>query len=459
MKEKQVQDQMDCLATGKCPLYAPKVTEGRRNCVDGLAGDKPCRNVDQLSYTSIQDLGYSVPTPDDNRPRGNDIWGWTDPVNGDEYVVIGLSGGSSFVRVTDPENPVVLGFLYSRNDVSSSWRDMKVVNDHAFIVSEAAGHGMQVVDMTQFRGKTDFSIIQADALYSEFGNAHNIVSNEATGYVYVVGDTDLNYEGSCAGGLHMIDVSDPKNPRNAGCFADDGYVHDAQCVVYNGPDSRYTGKEVCFCYNEDSFTLVDVTDKSNPMMISKRGYEGYAYTHQGWITEDQTVALMDDEQDETRALFDFRTRTYVWDIRDLTNPVLMNTFYSAEEAIDHNQYIVGNLTYQSNYEAGLRILQIDQDNFNLDEVAYFDVLPKPDYDTSFEGSWSNYPYFKSGNVAVSSIEYGLFMVRPNYSQIKADIAAGNYGEQTRSREVVSGDNDATCPAVMQKRQCDPAPCM
>ncbi len=28
--------------------------------------------------------------------------------------------------------------------VSSLWRDVKVVNDHAYIVSEASGHGLQV---------------------------------------------------------------------------------------------------------------------------------------------------------------------------------------------------------------------------------------------------------------------------------------------------------------------------
>ena len=78
----------------------------------------------------------------------------------------------------------------------------------------------------------------------------------------------------------MVDVRDPLKPKFAGCYAEDGYVHDAQCVIYHGPDTRYTGKEVCFCYNENSLTLVDVTDKSKPTMISKRGYTGYEYTHQ-----------------------------------------------------------------------------------------------------------------------------------------------------------------------------------
>ena len=50
---------------------------------------------------------------DVNSPAGNDVWGWTDPLNGDEYAIIGLTGGTSFVRVTDPANPVTVGFIYT----------------------------------------------------------------------------------------------------------------------------------------------------------------------------------------------------------------------------------------------------------------------------------------------------------------------------------------------------------
>ena len=78
----------------------------------------------------------------------------------------------------------------------------------------------------------------------------------------------------------MVDVKDPKNPKFAGCYAEDGYTHDAQCVIYNGPDTKYQGREVCFNFNENTLTLVDVTNRTNPVMISKRGYEDYSYTHQ-----------------------------------------------------------------------------------------------------------------------------------------------------------------------------------
>ena len=92
------------------------------------------------------------------------------------------------------------------------------------------------------------------------------------------------------------------------------------------------------------------------------------------------------------------TRTYLWNIRDLDNPILENTYDSTEPAIDHNQYVLGDYTYQSNYEAGLRILRIDQANYDLNEVAYFDV--HPEWTTpSFTGTWSNFPYYTRGIIS------------------------------------------------------------
>ncbi len=79
------------------------------------------------------------------RARGNDIWGWTDPENGDEYAIVGLTTGNSFVRITDPTQPEVLAWLPTPPGTKpSTWGDIAVVNDAAYIVSEDPLHGMQV---------------------------------------------------------------------------------------------------------------------------------------------------------------------------------------------------------------------------------------------------------------------------------------------------------------------------
>jgi len=443
-KEAQAKQRAACLRDGSCPLRPTNF--GFTPCENGMAGAYPCRNVDILSFVDIKGLGYDPPDPNDRLPEGNDIWGWTDPLTGEEYAIMGLTGGTSFVKITDPSNPVTLAFLRTRHG-PSTWRDMKVIQNTAYIVSEDSNHGLQVFDLERLRSMTSFAFVEADVLYSEFGNAHNIVANEETKFLYVVGATQSSYPGSCSGGLHVIDVSDRLQPKFAGCFADDGYVHDAQCVIYSGPDQRYTGREICFCYNEDTLTIVDVTDKSLMTLLSKKGYTGYMYTHQGWITDDHKLVLLDDEMDE---YLQGNTKTYLWDVTDLRDPVLKYRYASSKTAIDHNQYIKDGFTYQANYQAGLRILYVDQENFDLNEVAYLDVYPTETL-VRFTGSWSVYPYFPSGTVIVSSIDYGLFVVRPNYDALKAE-AKSVYAEQSRSRNLIKASTK--CPQFEEFKKCE-----
>ena len=103
-------------------------------CDGGFAGTYPCLEIDLLAFMPLSSIGGG---------SGNDVWGWTDPLTGIEYAIMGRSSGTSFVDISDPENPVYLGNL-PPNGSNSSWRDIKVYNNHAYIVSEAAGHGIEI---------------------------------------------------------------------------------------------------------------------------------------------------------------------------------------------------------------------------------------------------------------------------------------------------------------------------
>jgi len=378
------------------------ITGATTTCTNGDAGGFPCSNVDLLSFMTLSDLGGG-PGIDTN-----DIWGWTDPVTGTEYALVGLESGTAFVDLSDPMNPVLIGNLPTHSS-SSLWRDIKVYADHAFIVSEASSHGMQVFDLSQLRDVTNPPVTFSETThFAGVGNSHNIVINEDTGFAYIVGST-FGGQNLCGGGLYMVDIQDPVNPTFAGCYGGDGYTHDAQCVIYNGPDTTHIGKEICFAANEDTVTIVDVTDKSAPVQLSRTGYPQEGYTHQGWITPDQQYYLLDDELDES--FFGVNTTTRIWDITDLDAPQLNNTFVNPVGTIDHNQYVVGDHSFQSNYTSGLRILDISDIN-NPFEAGFFDTVPSSNAVT-FLGSWSNYPYFASGIVVVSSIAEGLFVLQPN----------------------------------------------
>tara|TARA_R110002050_G_scaffold47248_3_gene110430 strand:+ start:412 stop:972 length:561 start_codon:yes stop_codon:yes gene_type:complete len=140
--------------------------------------------------------------------------------------------------------------------------------------------------------------------------------------------------------------------------------------------------EICFNYNEDTLTIVDVSDKKNMVMLSRTEYHGSAYTHQGWLTEDQTHVLMDDELDEMEGTtYDTKgvghgsfTRTMIWNVEDLTAPYWSTTFIHSHTSIDHNLYIKNNRAYCSNYCSGLRVLDVS-DLANVHEIANFDIAP------------------------------------------------------------------------------------
>jgi choice-of-anchor B domain-containing protein len=211
-------------------------------------------------------------------------------------------------------------------------------------------------------------------------------------------------------------VREPKNPKFAGCFADartgqarTGYSHDAQCIKYRGPDEQYRDHEICFGANESALSIADVTDKKKPVPIATAAYPNVAYLHQGWVSDDHRYLFMNDEGDELAGSVP-RTRTLIWDITDLDDPILVKEYLGETSATDHNLYVHGNYVYESNYVSGLRILDIS-DPTNPKEVGHFDTVPWGDDVPGFAGSWSNYPYFKSGIVVVTSMREGMFILR------------------------------------------------
>ena len=405
---------------GSEPEEFSRVAGGEVTCSDNQAADWECSEVNLVSYVPISEL-----SGDGARGiRTNDNWGWQDPETGRKYAIVGMTDRSSFVDITDGTNPRVVGVMMMPEGANgSAWRDMKTFGNHVFVVSDAAGpHGMQVFDLTRLRAHTSGEPVffQEDVNYDEIASAHNIVINTEIGHAYIVGARGGGE--TCGGGLHIVDVNDPLNPTFAGCFSDPqtgragtGYSHDAQCLIYRGPDADWYGRAICLGSNETALSIADVTDPANPVRISSATYPNVAYSHQGWLSEDHRWFYMNDELDEIGGLVP-TTRTLIWDLEDLDDPILAGEFFSTEEASDHNLYVVGNLMFQSNYKAGLRILDIS-DPVNPVEVGFFDTVPYGDNSAGTSGAWSNYPFFGDGTVISTGGSEGLFLLRPTMQNI------------------------------------------
>ena len=382
-------------------------------CTNGFAGIYPCNKVDLMSQLSFSQIGGN------NSTEGSSCWGWTDPLNGKEYAIMGCTTHTAFVDITIPSAPIYLGKLNSHNNSSSFWREMKVYNNYAYIVSEANGHGLQIFDLTRLRNVTTPQIFNADARYDGFGNCHTITINEATGFAYCNGTSFFQ------GGANVLNIQNPLNPIFVLGYPDEDYTHDSQAVIYNGPDPDYQGKEIFIGANETKVVILDMTNKSNPILISSFLYSNTGYTHQGWFTPDQKYWILGDEIDELD--FGFNSRSIIIDMTDLDNPVLKGEYFGPTAAIDHNGYCKGNDFYLANYTAGLRIMNttsITATN-TMNEIGFFDTYPENN-NAQFKGAWSTYPYFPSGSIIISDINRGLFVLRKNASLSNEEFLNSNY---------------------------------
>lgn len=404
--------------------------DGAVTCTDGMAGEYACHNVDLLAHVTLEQLGGDGAAG----VLANDVWGWTSPESGRNYVMAGLRNGTAFVDITDPVNPVVLGTLPSHQAGLSDYRDIKVYDHYAFIVADVPydAHGMQVFDLLELdavsaeTATTPRTFIES-AHYDGIAYGHNLWINEDTGFAYIFrSDT-------CEQATHIVDIRDPLNPVTAGsgdgCFVSSTKDSDAECILYDGPDDDYAGREICVTGSDETVTVGDVTDKDAPQTVAVVTYPNIRRAHQGAFTPDLRYVLISDTMDEM--MLGFPTRTHLIDMLDLDAPVYLGYFENSTTSGDHNVYIPttgefdGRYAVQTNWRSGLRILNItDIPGLAWEEVAYFDTHPESDNVGAKSGSWSSYPWFESSVVAVNDVERGLFLLQPN---LEAPSSAGLSG--------------------------------
>ncbi|MBX2803547.1 MAG: choice-of-anchor B family protein [Myxococcales bacterium] len=375
-------------------------------CQGGTASGFPCDDIDLAAHVDLGEIGTYL---------ANDIWGWVDPVSGREIAILGTEASTIFFDLYNPACPDVVGTLPGSGQ-PSLWRDLETYGSFAYVVSEGDGHGAQVFDLRELPlAGPQSAVLEAHHTYDDF-TAHTVSIDTETG-LFVANDTD-----DCERGLHVATLdATTGEPTFAGCYPMTGAAHDAQCTVYRGPDTDYTGTPICIVAMgfEGSIRILDMSDPSKISeiealfygpMSKAMGGEGAVVSHQGWLTADHRTFIFGDEYDEFQ--LGNRTTTFLFDFSDLDAPTLIGEHVASTTSIDHQQHVHDGHVYQSNYTAGLRILDAAQAHEGtLSEVAHFDVYPDDD-SRQFLGTWSNYPWYPSGIVAVSSIDGGLFVLAP-----------------------------------------------
>ena len=378
----------------------PHKVRARRGPILGgpTDGEFPAQNIILKKWLAL-DAFPDMP----GNASGADCWGYVSP-SGREYALMGLSWGNGIVEVTDPANPVILTVV--PGGVNSLWRDITIVGDHAYAVSDNSGVGIQVMNLANI----DSGVVQFVGNISQGGHSttHTLLSNPDSGFLYACGGNANN------GGVIPCSTANKDNPVFTGPGWNEQYVHEAQIVNYtSGP---YAGKEIAFLYSggpyygePNGLAIVDFTNKAAPVELSFLAYPGIRFSHQGWLSVDRRYLYQNDELDSPGSANVPRCLTRVFDVSDLTNPRLCASFSTGLPSVDHNEYVSGRYLFQSNYSTGMHVWDLS-DPLRPFRVAWIDTRPEDD-STDYVGAWGNYPFFPSGTVLISDLERGLFIVQ------------------------------------------------
>lgn len=318
----------------------------------------------------------------------SNLWGYADEA-GNEYALVGVnglgtpdSGGLSVVDVSDPANPVEVFFAPGP---PSAWREVKVWGHHAYVTTEA-NFGLQIVDLSPLPESTDLPVTLFQG--QGWNTAHSLFIDE-NGRLYIHGSNRGE------GGVIMYDLAqDPEAPVEVGEYTP-YYCHDS----FARGDTLYAAH-----IYEGLFTIVDVSDPAAPVMLGSSPTPSQ-FTHNLWLDQagDHLYAT-----DETGSAF-----VTAYDVSDPSDVVELDRIRSdpGNNVIPHNVYWLDHFLVTSYYTYGIVIYDATHPD-NLVEVGHYDTSPHSGY--GFKGAWGVYPFLPSGNLLVSDIEGGLFVLGPTY---------------------------------------------
>ena len=331
--------------------------------------------INNLHSQNIDLLGQLNPYPNTDYA---DIWGYAS--GGREYALMGVTGGTSIIDVTDPANPVEVDFIPGPTAPPYEWRDIKTHLNYAYVVTEGtgSGQGLQIIDLSNL--PTSASLV--NTVDTWFSHAHDIFIDN--GYAYVVGTNG-------GGGMHILDLSNPINPTETAYYTASGYIHD----LYVWDDT------VVVCAGSSGeYHLVNVNDKSNPQFISASSPISGIYAHSGWMTEDKRYFIAAEEFNvRDLIVYDLQDRS-TWDV------VLPSWQMSGNSPI-HNIFVLGNYAHISYYKDGYVVLDIS-DPTAPTIAGQYDTFPGSG--GTYDGAWGCYPYLPSGHIIISDMSTGLYIL-------------------------------------------------
>jgi choice-of-anchor B domain-containing protein len=317
------------------------------------------------------------------------VWGYM--AKGREYALVGGSRGLIIVEVTNTTAPVVIKQIPG---VVNNWKEIKTYKNFAYVVSEGANSGVQIIDLTNLPDTTLAvkSYFGDGVIDGQLRTIHSLHIDEKKGFLYAHG-SNLS-----SGGPIILDLKDPANPTFAGRYTQLGYVHDG----FADNDTLYAGH-----IYTGTLAVVDMRDKANPKVLGSVTTPG-KFTHNAWILSDRKTILTTDE-----ATPSFVTAYNVSDPTDIKELDRFST-NNGLGSIGHNVHIQNDWAVTSWYTDGVSVVDAHRPQ-NLIETGRFDTWSGTG--ANFNGCWGVFPHFASGTIVASNINPAqLFVLTPSYQR-------------------------------------------
>ncbi len=315
----------------------------------------------------------------------NEVWGYA--ADNREYAIIGTSGGTHFIDVTNPVESEEIEFIpgYQTGPVVVH-RDYHTMDNFLFMVCQEGASKLRIADMSYL---PDSVHIIYDS-YEFIKGSHNIFIDTVQARLYAVTVYQVNSSG--VKGMIVLDISDPYAP----VVLDELFVNEDVHDLYINDGLAYLNRGY-----SDGMEIWDFTELPGTQIGSITEYEGQGYNHSGYASEDGDYYIM---ADETHG-----SSLKMIDVSDPTDLEVISTMTSGVHnlSIAHNQIIHADKVYSAFYYDGIYIWGIE-DPANPVLLGFYDTCDIP-HRSSFEGAWGVYPFLPSGNILVSDMQTGLWV--------------------------------------------------
>ncbi len=326
----------------------------------------------------------------------NEVWGYEQ--DGREYAIIGTTGGTHFIDVTDPANAVEVDFVEgTQTGPIVVHRDYHNMDNYLYMVCQEGQSSLQIADLSYLPDSVHV-VYDDNAILR---GSHNVFIDTAQAKLYACYVFKPGFQGVI--GLQVIDISNPEVPT----ILDELYLQEDVHDMYVKDNIAYLHRG----YN-GGLQIVDFNESPPAMLGSITEYEGQGYNHSGYLSEDENIYVL---ADETHG-----SPLKILNVSDPTDIEVLTTVTSGINplSIAHNQIIHDDKIYSAFYYDGIYVWSIENPESPV-LIGYYDTSTLA-HQQSYEGAWGVYPFLSSGHILVSDMQTGLWVLELDES-LSADL--------------------------------------